>query len=65
MSCWAGREVKSENRNPKSETNPKSEEKIPNKAQFQVPVFFLWISDLFRISIFGFRIYGLAVATHG
>src|SRR5438046_683238 len=45
-------------RNPKQAQNPKSE--TSSKSEIRNMVFFLWILDLFRISIFGFRIFDSA-----
>jgi hypothetical protein len=56
--------VKSEARNPKSEGNPKSETGGKPGARWGISGFGLGISDLFRISGFGFRILtALAVST--
>ena len=65
--CYASTKVgvrKSEIRNPKSETNTKSEIIAkcghPNTGRFE-----FWISDLFRISVFEFRIYSAYHASGG
>jgi hypothetical protein len=51
---------KSENRNPKSESNPKFKGRKLIQSRRLPFDFFLRISDLFRISTFEFRICGLA-----